>query len=501
MNDKRKAIVIGSGIAGMAAAIRLTVQGFETSVYERNAYPGGKLSEFVQDGYRFDAGPSLFTQPERIAELFELANAPIQEYIQWERVPVTCRYFFSNGKIVSAYAENELLAQEISEQLGEPPENILNYLKESAAVYDDIGRIFLNHPLNKKATWLHGRIWKALRRLKISYLFSSMHQHNRKRFAQPETIQLFNRYATYNGSNPFRAPAMLSVIPHLELNEGTYYPKGGMIQITNALYRLACAKGVQFHFNTPAERIILHEGRAKGIVANQQNLHADIVISNADAYFTYLQLLRDQETAGKLLRQERSSSAVIFYWGIQKSFPELQLHNIFFSENYQQEFEAIFKKHTLYHDPTIYINITSKMEAGLAPEGCENWFVMINAPANRGQNWEQLVVALKEVVIRKLSQQLGTDIAPLIATERIHNPTSIESETGSYMGSLYGTSSNSKMAAFARHSNDSSTINGLYFCGGSVHPGGGIPLCLRSAAIVSDLIAQKKSKPTRSHHS
>lgn len=500
MNDKRKAIVIGSGVAGMAAAIRLAVQGYETSVFERNAYPGGKLSEFIQDGYRFDAGPSLFTQPDQLLELFELAGEPIQEYIQWERVPVTCRYFFSNGKVVSAYADPEQLAGEISEQLGEPPENILNYLKESAAVYEDIGRIFLNHPLNKKATWLHGRIWKALRRLKISYLFSSMHQHNRKRFSQPETVQLFNRYATYNGSNPFRAPAMLSVIPHLELNEGTFYPKGGMIQITKALYRLACKKGVQFHFETPAGRIILHQGKAIGIVANQKNLHADLVISNADAYFTYLQLLRDQESAAKLLRQERSSSAVIFYWGIQKSFPELQLHNIFFSADYQKEFEAIFKHHNLYQDPTIYINITSKMEAGLAPEGCENWFVMINAPSNRGQNWEQLVAELREVVLRKLSHHLGTPIEPLIATERVHNPVGIESETLSYMGSLYGTSSNSKMAAFARHANDASTIDGLYFCGGSVHPGGGIPLCLRSAAIVSELVAQKSSKSTRSHH-
>jgi phytoene dehydrogenase-like protein len=150
----------------------------------------------------------------------------------------------------------------------------------------------------------------------------------------------------------------------------------------------------------------------------------------------------------------------------------------------------------LYNDPTIYINITSKEEASQAPAGKENWFVMVNMPANTGQNWQERKAIIKAFIITKLSKMLGEDIAPLIEIEETLDPLMIEEQTASYMGSLYGTSSNSKLAAFFRHANFTSSIKGLYFCGGSVHPGGGIPLCLKSAKIVSELIEvnDKKNK-------
>jgi diapolycopene oxygenase len=189
------------------------------------------------------------------------------------------------------------------------------------------------------------------------------------------------------------------------------------------------------------------------------------------------------------VQQERSSSAIIFYWGIKKEFAQLQLHNIFFSDDYKKEFENIFHTKQLSNDPTIYINISSKMESGHAPAGKENWFVMVNAPANIGQDWQQLKQDLRKNIILKLNRLLGEDIETLIETEHIVDPIMIEDQTASYMGSLYGTSSNSKLAAFFRKPNFTNSIKGLYFCGGSVHPGGGIPLCLKSAKIVSDLIA------------
>jgi phytoene desaturase len=281
---------------------------------------------------------------------------------------------------------------------------------------------------------------------------------------------------------------MLSLIPHLEYNEGSFYPKGGMISITTALYKLAVKKGVQFHFDQPVQNIIHHEGRVRGIVVNNKNIEAGIVVSNMDVYFTYKHLLNSGADAKKVLKQERSSSALVFYWGIKKEFAQLQLHNILFSKNYAAEFDCLFKKRILYNDPTVYINITSKMETGMAPAGKENWFVMINAPANTGQNWEQLVQEAKKNIVIKLNRLLDTDIEALIETEAVLDPVLIEERTASFQGSLYGTSSNSKLAAFLRHPNFNATISNLYFCGGSVHPGGGIPLCFKSAQIVSDLI-------------
>jgi len=344
---------------------------------------------------------------------------------------------------------------------------------------------------------LHHRVIRALRAIKAPYLFGSLNAFNEKNFKSKEAVQIFNRFATYNGSNPYKAPGMLSLIPHLEQNQGTYYPAGGMISITNALYQLALKKGVEFHFNSKVERIINHEGQVRGVVVNGQNIPATLVVSNADVYFTYKNLLNHTPKANKLLKLERSSSALIFYWGIKKEFPQLGLHNILFSNGYREEFDHLFNKKTLGNDPTVYINITAKMESGHVPAGKENWFVMVNAPANYGQDWVQLTQQARIAAIEKINRLLNTDIEPLIETETIMDPVSIEEKSGSYMGSLYGTSSNSKLAAFFRPANFTSYIKGLYFCGGTVHPGGGIPLCLKSAQITADLI--KKDYQIISH--
>ncbi len=487
---QRKAIVIGSGVAGLASAVRLAVQGFETTVFERNSYPGGKLSLIERDGYKFDAGPSLFTQPQNIEQLFTDAGETIADYFQYESVPVSCKYFYDDGKILNAYTNTEQLDEELQQVMGEKQGAVSSYLSQSEQLYKSIGTVFLNHSLHKPNTWLQPAIIKALKNVKLPYLFGTLHQYNQKKFSNPKTIQLFNRFATYNGSNPYQTPGMMSLIPHLELNEGTFYPKGGMISITWALYQLALKKGVQFQFNTPVQHIIHHQGKVIGVAAHDENFFADVVVSNADVYFTYKHLLKDDSKAHHVLKQERSCSGVIFYWGMKKEFPQLHLHNIFFSNHYQAEFEYIFKRKQLFQDPTVYVNITSKMEEGQAPAGKENWFILVNAPAHTKQNWEQLKQQLKQNIIQKLSKVLGEDIGAAIEVEETLDPITIESRTGSYLGALYGTSSNSKMAAFMRHPNFQKHIKGLYFCGGSVHPGGGIPLSFKSAEIVSKLVQE-----------
>jgi phytoene desaturase len=496
--NTQKAIVIGSGVAGMAAAIRLAVQGFEVSVYEKNERPGGKLSAFEKDGFKFDAGPSLFTQPQNIEELFELANEPIENYFAYNKVDVACKYFYENGKQINAYTNPTLFAAELEKTVQENPATVKKYLATSEKIYNNIGTIFLNHSLHKRSTWLHFRFFKAMKTIRFSYLFKSLGNYN-KQFKAKETQQIFNRFATYNGSNPYKAPAMLSLIPHLEQNQGTFYPVGGMINITNALYKLAIKKGVQFHFNADVQNIICPNNTAKGIVVNNENVYANVIVSNSDVYYTYKHLLNNESKATHVLKQERSSSAFVFYWGINKTFKELGLHNILFAENYAAEFQTIFKTKTLHNDPTIYINITSKEDNGQAPTNNENWFVMINVPANTSYDAEKMKLLVKQNIVSKLNRMLQTNIEEHIVFEDILHPQTIESNTSSYLGSLYGTSSNSRIAAFLRHKNYIGGIKNLYCCGGSVHPGGGIPLCLKSAKIVSDLV-QLNSKKNRKVH-
>jgi phytoene desaturase len=485
-----KAIIIGAGVAGIACAIRLAVNGYNVTVYEKNSYPGGKLSLIKNGDYSFDAGPSLFTQPYLIEELFTLAKEPIENYFSYTALPLAFKYFFEDGTIVNAYTQQDKLVNELVQQLGEDSKTVIRYLEQGKKMYHKIGKVFLNHSLHQLKTLFTKDVLQALLSVKPGYITNSMHHYNNSTFKNKNTVQLFNRYATYNGSNPYSAPAMLSMIPYLELGEGTFYPQGGMISITNALYNLALKKGVKFNFNTTVTKIIEEQGKVKGVVAYNKTINAPIVISNMDAYFTYGKLLNNAVKANKILQQERSSSALIFYWGINKNYTELGLHNILFSENYQEEFDALFVTKSFYKDPTVYINITAKCEQGVhAPQGKENWFVMVNAPANVGQNWQQMQQQYRKAIVQKVNRLLHTNIEAFIETEDILDPVMIEDRTASYQGSLYGTSSNSKMAAFLRHPNFTGKIKGLYFVGGSVHPGGGIPLCLRSAAITAQIIA------------
>ena len=315
-----------------------------------------------------------------------------------------------------------------------------------------------------------------------------MNQLNERKLKNDKMVQLFNRYATYNGSNPYKAPGILHIIPHLEFNKGAYFPQGGMHTITQSIYELAKSLNVNFHFNSPVQSIIVSAKKASGIIIKDKKVLSDLVICNMDVVPAYRNLMPQEKQPEKILKQERSSSALIFYWGINHSFKNLDLHNIFFSENYKKEFSYLFEKKDVYHDPTVYLNISSKEHTEDAPKGKENWFTMINVPYDDNQDWERIKIEAKKNILTKLSRMLKTDIEPLIEYEQILEPRTIESKTQSYKGALYGTSSNEQMAAFFRHPNFSKNIKDLYFCGGSVHPGGGIPLALSSAKIVASLI-------------
>lgn len=483
--------IIGSGIAGLAAAIRMAVRGHQVTVFEANPYPGGKLSSFELEGYRFDAGPSLFTMPQYVDDLFRLAGEDPRDHFEYERLSIVCNYFWEDGTRLSAYAEKEKFAAEAADKLGISAQAVHQQLKDSARKYEVTGKIFLEKSLHKVQTWTNLKVAKAMLQIPTLDLFTSMNSVHQRIAQHPKLVQLFNRFATYNGSNPYKAPGLLSIIPHFEHALGAYHPKGGMVRISQSLYELAGRLGVQFHFESPVERIIVENGQAKGLLVNGQEHPFDRIISNMDIFFTYRKLLPDQKQPERILEQEKSSSAIIFYWGIKKSFPELNLHNIFFSQDYRAEFAAMADGR-LYEDPTVYVNISSKYSPEDAPQGHENWFVMINAPFNAGQNWDELIDQSREAAIQKVSRILGQDIRSLIACEDVLEPRTIESRTQSHLGSLYGTSSNSKMAAFLRHPNFSNRIKNLYFCGGSAHPGGGIPLCLLSAKIVDDVMPHQK---------
>jgi len=488
---KKSAIIIGAGIGGIASAIRLAALGLSVQVFEKNKYPGGKLTEIEVDGFRFDAGPSLFTMPSLVEELFELVGKNPKDHFQYERLEVVCKYFFEDEVVINAYANSEKYISELEGKLKIDGALVKQHFQKSAEIYDITAKIFMERSLHKSSTFLNMDTLKAALKLPKINAHLTMNAYNEKVLKNEKLVQLFNRYATYNGSDPYQAPATLNIIPHLEQGIGAFFPKGGMHNITMSLFELAKSLGVEFVFESMVNKILVEDKSAVGIETTEEQHFADFVISNMDVYHTYKKLLPAEKHPYKILNQEKSSSALIFYWGIKKTFPELELHNIFFSESYRKEFEHIFQQKNIFNDPTVYLNISSKHNRSDAPDNCENWFVMINVPNNSGQDWETLIKLNRKNILQKLSRILKQEIEPLIQCEEILDPRTIEAKTSSHLGALYGNSSNSKMAAFFRHANFSNKIGGLFFCGGSVHPGGGIHLCLYSAKILSGIIKER----------
>jgi phytoene desaturase len=485
---KKKIIVIGSGVGGLGAAIRLASNGFDVEIFEKNSYAGGKIGEMQFDGYRFDTGPSVFTMPDLVEDL--LMNEETAKF-SYNQLEASCKYFYEDGTELIAYSDIEEFIKEIENKTNEKPDNIRAFLQKSKTIYDVTADVFLFNSIHDKKNLIRSSSLKALLNFGKIDAFSTMHESNAKRFNDDRIIQLFDRYATYNGSNPYQVPATLNIIPHLEHNLGTYFPEGGIYKIIKALKNKAEKEGVDFHFNTKVDEVVTLKQKVIGVRTGGTLHEADYVISNTDINYFYKHLLKDHKLLTKTLKPEKSSSALIFYWGVRGNFPQLKLHNILFSADYPAEFDHLFTKKTIFEDPTVYIFISSKVISSDAPEGKENWYVMINAPESTGQDWDQLRKKAREYITRKIKRMLGIDIEKHIEAEQVNDPVSIETQTSSYHGSLYGNSSNSKFAAFNRHPNYSKKYEGLYFTGGSVHPGGGIPLALSSAKIVSDYILTK----------
>lgn len=484
---KKNAIVVGSGIAGIASAIRLANKGFSVEVFEANAYPGGKLTVLQLGNYRFDAGPSLFTMPEYVNELFRISKRDPRDYFEYYTCKTACHYFFEDGIFLPFPADKKQLLEEVGKTLQVDTRPLEKRFEKSAFIYDHTHRTFLETSLHKWKNYFSKDILKTVVAIPGLDIFTTMHKANESSLNHPKLVQIFDRYATYNGSDPYQAPGILNIIPHLEHGIGTYFPKQGMHSITTSLVKLAEELGVKFHYHSKVEEIV-EDGRiVKGINVKGEFIPADVVVCNSDVKPAYKFLLKNVKAKKKTLKQEPSSSAMIFYWGIKKKFDRLDLHNIFFSTDYQNEFEHIFKKHAVCDDPTVYIHVSSKYVKTDAPEDGENWFVMVNVPSNSGQDWQKLRLEIRNRILSKLSRMLGEDIEALIEVEDHLDPVRIEQRTSSFAGALYGASSNDRMAAFFRHPNFSK-IEGLYFVGGSVHPGGGIPLCLLSAKIATNLI-------------
>lgn len=491
--EDRTAVVVGAGVGGLAVAVRLAAAGRHVTVVEQAEGPGGKVREAWLGPYRFDLGPSLFTLPELVVDLDGLARAASPRAaavppFQFRRIDRAAEYFWEDGTRFTAWADPERRDAEIRRAFGVAPEAVNAQLALSRRTFELTRPVFLAQSLHEPATYRSASLRRLVRGMLSLPLTGTLHRRNAQRLAHPHLCQLFDRYATYNGSDPYRAPAMLLAIPHLEHGLGTFLPEGGMGAIATHLHALGTALGVHYRFSTPAARILHSGGRITGVLcADGTELRAPVVVSNADIHPTYRALLPDLPAPEHILGAERSTSGLILYLGVRKRFPELHLHNLFFSRDYAEEFRRIASDGDPGDDPTVYVNVTSVELPGDAPPDGMNLFVMVNVRAG-SLGTPAAVARVRKAAINRLSRALGTDLEPHIEVEEVLTPHLIQSRTSSWQGALYGAASNTATAAFLRHRNRHTGLRGLYVVGGSVHPGGGIPLCLMGAGIVADLV-------------
>ncbi|HKK58362.1 MAG TPA: 1-hydroxycarotenoid 3,4-desaturase CrtD [Salinivirga sp.] len=491
---KQKIAIVGSGIGGIAAAIRLAAQGHDVTVFEQADKPGGKLNELKKDGFRFDTGPSLFTLPGLVEELFSMGKSQSQTNLKYHKLDNVCKYHYEDGIVLNAWADPHRFATEACEKVGEPTWRVHNYFNKVKEMYDLSAGLFIFRPFARWETFRSEAGKKVAKKFHKLDMLLSMHQRNKRSFKSKYLVKLFDRYGTYNGSNPYRAPATLNMIAHLEHSEGAYFPDKGMYDIITQLVNHARELGVDFNFNSRVEEVLFQKNKVRGVRVNGSSFFADRVVSDMDVTGFYKHLMPARKIPLRVRVMEKSSSAVIFYWGVNRTFPNLELHNIFFAENYKEEFRYLFRKKQLYHDPTVYIFISNKVTGRDAPAEMENWFVMINAPVNKGQYTAEVMAELRTNIIKKLSRMLNVDVKKHIVSESIGTPVTIEENTSSAGGAIYGSSSNSRFSAFMRHPNRVNRFGGLHFVGGSVHPGGGIPLCIASAGIISNDIQNENQK-------
>jgi phytoene desaturase len=490
----KTAIIIGSGIAGLAASIRLAVQGIQVTILEANDYIGGKMNEWYHEGYRFDLGPSVFTMPKYVEDIFALAGKKTEDYIDIIRPELPFNYFFDDGLVLNFYADLERLVEELATKTEDNEATILRFLEDIQTKYELTDHVFLQNSLHIISNYWNKEVLKGIVNFHKVEVFRSMDEANKRNFKDKHTRRLFNSFASYMGSSPFKAPGVLNVISHFQLNSGIFLPRGGMYAIARSMVKLGEELGVIIRTSSPVTEIVVENDIAKGVICKHEHLTADLVISNSDVYNTYKKLLPAHKVPAMFLERQKSHSALVFLWGMKKSFPQLALHNMVLSENMKEEYEIVFKKGDIGDDFTIYLYISSKTNPTDAPEGFENWYILINAPHLQGQDWEAIKDRVRTKILERLGNILGEDLAQHIAFERVQDPRTFEVETGAAFGAIYGNSLNGKLSVFFRHPNFTSKIQNLYFCGGTVHPGSGVPLSLLSAKIVSELIAKQSGK-------
>ena len=472
---KKKVIVIGAGMGGLSAAISLAQEGYSVAVYEKNDKIGGKLNVLRQEGFSFDLGPSILTLPHIFARLFERSGKKMEDYIAIRPLRPHWRNFFEDGTVFDLYPEPERMAEE-ARKVGEDPENVRRFLEYSGRLYDLVNAGYFEQGLDTRTDFarFYG-LWKFLQ----FDLFRTMHG-GVSRFLKTRYMRdVFDFFIKYVGSSAYHAPAFMNCLPTIQFRFDLWYVDGGLYNIAEGLKVLVEELGVEVHLNSEISEIARDNGRVSGIVSNGRTVPADIVVSNMEVVPAYERLLKeDQKFMKSLSHLEPSCSGLVLDLGLDIQYPQLAHHNFFFSGDQREHFRSVFRKRELPHDPTLYVVAASRTDPTVAPPGCELLKILPHLPyideANPLSREDYMV--LKERVIDKLERMGLRDLRKHVIVEHCWTPLDIQKQYYANKGSIYGVVSDRFKNLAFKAPKQSTKYPNLFFVGGSVNPGGGMPM-------------------------
>ncbi len=483
-------VVIGAGLGGLSAAISLAAEGFSVEIVEKNDKVGGKLNVMTKDGFTFDLGPSILTMPHIFDTLFARAGKNREDYVTFQKVEPHWRNFFEDGMVIDLTPDQHAMRKELDKLGPKAADEFARFMVYAKNLTTETEAGYFAKGLD--SFWELLKFYGPIRSLLSFDVFRSMDQGVRRFISEPKLVEILNYFIKYVGSSPYDSPALMNLLPYIQFEYGLWYVQGGMYALAQGMEKLAKELGVVIHLNAEVTEIQREGKRAKAIVlADGKILAADIVVSNMEVIPAMQKLLNSTDSElKKMQRFQPTCSGLVLHLGVNTIYPQLAHHNFFYSDKPREHFDAIFKSHTLSEDPTIYLVAPCKSDPKQAPPGHEIIKILPHIPhlnPDKPLSADDYR-AFRERVLDKLERMGLTDLRKHIVTEEYWTPHDIQARYYSNQGSIYGVVTDRKLNLGFKAPQRSSQLSNLYFVGGSVNPGGGMPMVTLSGQLTCDKI-------------
>ncbi len=485
-------LIVGAGIGGIAAAARLAQRGCRVTVVEKCDRPGGRCGRLSLRGHRFDTGATFFLMPEIYAQTFRDLGERIEDHLELKRVDPAHRIHFNDGTTLSL--TSDLNAMQAQLEAIEPGSfgAYLRYLSEAHRHY----ALSMKHLVCRgfEQPWDYFNFKNLLLFFRLKAL--SRHFDHMRHFFDDDRLKIaFTFQNLYMGLSPFEAPAIFSLLQYSEQAEGVWLPIGGMYRVIEALTEIARRSGVRFLYHAPVERILVRGEQATGVaLADGRRLLADLIVANADLPYVYRALLPPDGTSQRLERKRYGCSTVMFYWGLDRRYPQFGPHNLYIAEKYREGFDAIFRDLSLPEEPSFYVHAPASLDPSSAPEGQDSLIVAVpvgHLCREAQQEWDGVQARAREAVLARLAAFGIPDLEAHIKFEVSFDPSDWRSRFNLVRGSTHGLSHNLMQMGYLRPHNRHQRYRNLYFVGASTHPGTGMPTVLVSARLAVERILRE----------